>query len=102
MLLAFRVRFGTWNPTAIESAKEALWPCAAVFSAALLVSLLAFGLSSSLQTASASGVLVRLVAGIVNATVVTAALSYGFPSLWLGRGVLTLASLFALSIRTSS
>jgi sugar transferase (PEP-CTERM system associated) len=96
LLLAFWVRFRTWHPTGIEGVKDALWPCAAVFSAALLVSLLAFGLYSSLQTASASGVLVRLMAGIANGTVVTAALFYSFPSLWLGRGVLGLAALFAL------
>jgi sugar transferase (PEP-CTERM system associated) len=96
LLLAFRVRFNTWHPTAVESVKDSLWPCAVVFSAVLLVSLLAFGLYSSLQTASASGVFVRLMAGLANANVVTAALFYSFPSLWLGRGVLALASAFAL------
>lgn len=96
LLLAFRVRMGTWQPPQVEGAAEALWPCAAVFSAALLVSLLAFGLYNSLQTASASGVLVRLLAGIANGTVVTAAMFYSFPSLWLGRGVLGFAALFAL------
>ena len=31
LLLGFRLRFDTWHPTAIESAKEVLWPSAAVF-----------------------------------------------------------------------
>jgi sugar transferase (PEP-CTERM system associated) len=96
LLLGFRLRFDTWHPTAIESAKEVLWPSAAVFSCCLLVSLLAFGLYSSLQTASASGLIVRLIVAMSNATVVNAALLYSFPSLWLGRGVLALATAFAL------
>jgi len=54
----------------------------------------------SLQLAPAGtygGVFVRLVAAIGAATVVTAAAFYVVPSLWIGRGVLGLASLLALS-----
>jgi sugar transferase (PEP-CTERM system associated) len=97
LLLAFRVRFDTWHPTALESAKDSLWPCAAVFSTAILVSLLAFGLYSSRQRARTSGVFIRLIAAIAAAAVVTAAVFYVVPSLWLGRGVLALASCFALA-----
>lgn len=98
LLLAFRVRFGSWHPTGIDSEQEAeiLWPCAVVFSAAFLLSFLAFGLYNSLQTTRVSGTAARLLAGIANGTVVTAATFYSFPLLWLGRGVLGLAALFAL------
>ena len=96
MLLAYRLRFGTWYPVAAVSAKDALWPCAAVFGAANLISALAFGLYSSRQRARTSGVFVRLIAAIAAAGVVTAAVFYTVPSLWLGRGVLALSSLFSL------
>src|SRR5207302_7471014 len=51
LFLAYRIRFETWYPTAVESARDVLWPCATVFSAAVLLSLLAFGLYSSRQRA---------------------------------------------------
>jgi sugar transferase (PEP-CTERM system associated) len=95
LLLAYRIRFETWHPS-LESAQNLLLPCAAVFGAANVVSLLAFGLYSSRQRARTAGVFVRLVAAIAAAMVVTAALFYVVPSLWLGRGVLALASFFAL------
>ena len=98
LFLAYRIRFETWYPTAVESAKPVLWPCAAVFSGAVLLSLLAFGLYSSRQRARTAGVFVRLVAAIGAATVVTAAAFYVVPSLWIGRGVLGLASLLALGV----
>lgn len=99
LLLAFRLRFGSWHPAGIDSAQngeEMLWPCAVVFSAALLLSFLAFGLYNSLQTTTVSGTAARLLAGIGNGAVFTAAMFYSFPWLWLGRGVLGLAALFAL------
>ena len=96
ILLAYRLRFGTWYPAAAVSAKDTLWPCAAVFGAANLISALAFGLYSSRQRARTAGVFVRLIAAIAAAGVVTAAVFYVVPSLWLGRGVLALASLFSL------
>ncbi|MDB6088766.1 MAG: hypothetical protein JWN85_1550 [Gammaproteobacteria bacterium] len=99
LLLAFRVRFGSWHPIGADSAQdgeEMLWPCAAVFTAALLLSLLSFGLYNSLQTTRVSGTAARLLAGVANGTVMTAAMFYIFPLLWLGRGVLGLAALFAL------
>jgi len=96
LFLAYRIRFETWYPTAVESARDVLWPCAAVFSAAVLLSLLAFGLYSSRQRARTAGMFVRLVAAIGAATIATAAAFYVVPSLWIGRGVLGLASLLAL------
>ncbi len=96
LYLAYRIRFGTWYPQAPESARDVLWPCATVFSAAVVVSLLAFGLYSSRQRAGPAGLSVRLIAATAAAAVVTAAAFYVVPSLWIGRGVLGLAALLAL------
>jgi sugar transferase (PEP-CTERM system associated) len=96
LLVAYWVRFDTWHPTSAVSARNILWPCAAVFSVDNVVSLLALGLYSSRQRARTAGVFVRLVAAIVAGMMVTAAVFYVFPSLWLGRGVLALASVFSL------
>ncbi len=93
--LAFRVRIATLHME-LADAQQPLWPCAAVFSVDLLLSFLAFGLYNSLQTTQVSGVLVRLFAGVANGAMVTAAMFYSFPSLWVGRGVLGLGALFAL------
>lgn len=96
MLLAYRVRFESWFPVDRLGSKETLWLCSAVFVGANLVSILAFGLYSSRQRARTSGVFVRLVAAVAAAVVGTAAVFYVLPSLWVGRGVLGLASLVAL------
>jgi sugar transferase (PEP-CTERM system associated) len=96
MVLAYCIRYQTWAPGPIPSSKAALWVCAAVFGAANLISVLAFGLYSSRQRARTTGVFVRLVAAIGAAGVVTAATFYVAPDLWLGRGVLALSSLFSL------
>ena len=96
MLLAFRLRLGHWHPVTPDNAPYALWLCAGVFGTANLISSLAFGLYSSRQRARTAGVFVRLVAAIGAALVVTAAVFYVVPSLWVGRGVLGLSSLFSL------
>jgi sugar transferase (PEP-CTERM system associated) len=96
LMLAYRTRFGTWTPVAPVSAKDQLWPCALVFGVANLMSVLAFGLYSSRQRARTSGVFGRLIAAIVAASLVTAAVFYIVPDLWLGRGVLAIACLFSL------
>jgi sugar transferase (PEP-CTERM system associated) len=96
LYLAYRIRFGTWYPTAPESARDVLWPCAAAFSGAVVVSLLAFGLYSSRQRARMAGLFVRLIAATAAAAVVTGAAFYFVPSLRIGRGVLGLAALLAL------
>jgi sugar transferase (PEP-CTERM system associated) len=96
MLLAFRLRLGHWHPVTPDNAPYALWLCAGVFGTANLISSLAFGLYSSRQRARTAGVFVRLVAAIGAALVVTAAVFYVVPSLWVGRGVLGLSSLFSI------
>ena len=96
MLLAYRVRFESWFPVDRLGSNQTLWLCSAVFIGANLVSILAFGLYSSRQRARTSGVFVRLVVAVAAAAAGTAAVVYVLPSLWVGRGVLGLASLFAL------
>jgi FlaA1/EpsC-like NDP-sugar epimerase len=96
MLLAFRLRLGHWHPVTPDNAPYALWLCAGVFGTANLISSLAFGLYSSRQRARTAGVFVRLVAAIGAALVVTAAIFYVVPSLWVGRGILGLSSLFSI------
>ncbi len=96
MLLAYRVRFHTWYPVASVGSERTLWLCAAVFAVINLVSVLAFGLYSSRQRARTSGMFVRVIAAIAAATAATAVLFYIVPDLYIGRGVLGLASLFSL------
>ena len=96
MLLAYRTRFHTWYPVPSIGSEEALWLCAAVFTAMSLVSVLGFGLYSSRQRARTGGVFVRLIAACAAATAATALLFYFIPSLYIGRGVLGLALLFSL------
>ena len=96
ILLAYRLRFGSWYPSDRTSIDSEVWLCASVFGVVNLVSVLAFGLYSSRQRARTAGVFVRLVAAISAAGVVTAATFYVVPDLWLGRGVLALSSLFSL------
>jgi sugar transferase (PEP-CTERM system associated) len=96
VLLAYLLRFGRLDAAVGPASQTSLWVCATVFGVVNLVSLLAFGLYSSRQRARTSGVFVRLVAAIAAAGVVTAASFYVLPDLWLGRGVLALASFFSL------
>ena len=68
-----------------------LLPRAVMFSAIVLICLLAFGLYSARQRAQLSGVLVRVVAALLIATAVLAAVFYLVPDLRLWRGVEALA-----------
>ena len=89
--VAHWVRFGTWYPAVTAM----LWP-AAVFAVISLLCMLALGLYSLRQRAGTAGLFVRLVAAVAAATLVTVTVFYVLPSLFLGRGVLGLASLFSL------
>jgi len=95
MLLAYRLRFATWAPGPLPGNKTALWVSAALFGAANLVSLLAFGLYSARQRARTAGVFVRLLAAIAAANVVIAAV-FTLLDMSLGRGVLILSSFLSL------
>lgn len=73
----------------------ALWPRALLFSVVMVTSLLAFGLYTARQRARFGGMVLRLAVALVTGVGVTAALFYLIPSLWIGRGVVTLAAIGA-------
>jgi len=80
---------------ALEIKLGPLWPRGLVFSAIVVMSLLAFGLYSGRQRAQLTGIVLRLGAALVVASGLSAALYYILPSLALWRGPLALAVLFA-------
>jgi sugar transferase (PEP-CTERM system associated) len=95
LFLAFRVRFGTWEPSTLPW--WVLWVGAGLYGVANLVSLLAFGLYSSRQRARAGGVFIRVIAAVMIATGAIAVIFYLAPELYLGRGVLAIAALLSLA-----
>jgi len=95
-ILAAVVRFGVDLPE-FEHANGQLWPRALLFSLVMMVCLLAFGLYSARQRARAFGIVMRVVASVTAGVSVTAVVCYVFPKLWVGRGVMVLASLGALA-----
>jgi len=74
----------------------ALWPRALLFSLIMLLSLLSFGLYSARQRARLTGLAARLILAVLMAFGVASALFYLVPYLWIGRGVVGLATLGAL------
>ncbi len=93
MYAAVCIRFST-APTNLEHLEHEIGPLlprAVMFSAIVLICLLAFGLYSARQRAQLSGVLVRVVAALLIATAVLAAVFYLVPDLRLWRGVEALA-----------
>ncbi len=89
-LVYFRVDLAS-----LEFGSGALWPRALLFSAVMVVSLLAVGLYSSRQRARFSGILARVLVAVGAGVVVTAGLSYFFPSLRIDEGVLGYAGVGA-------
>jgi sugar transferase (PEP-CTERM system associated) len=96
MLAATFLRFRIPVPT-IEARVGPLWPRLVLFSVVMIVSLFAFGLYSSRQRAPAFGIAVRLAAAVGAGTAVTALSFYVLPYVWLGRGVMLISALIALS-----
>ncbi len=82
----------------IDRLQGPLWPRALLFSLSLAASFLAFGLYSARQRARSAGIFIRVVAAVAVGVVVTALFFYVIPALWIGRGVLFLASLSAAAI----
>jgi sugar transferase (PEP-CTERM system associated) len=76
----------------LERSVGTLWPRACLFSAVMVLSLLAFGLYSARQRARIGGIMMRIVAAIGSGLVVLLALFYFFPGISTGRGVLLLAT----------
>ena len=70
----------------------ALWPRALLFSAVMVMSLLALGLYSARQRARAGGLVVRGILAVITGIAVTSATFYVVPHLWMGRSVLALAA----------
>jgi len=68
-----------------------IWPRAMVFSAIVVVCLLAFGLYSGRQRAQFTGLVVRLAAALVVSSAAIAAVFYAFPVLQLWRGIAAIA-----------
>ncbi len=73
----------------------ALWPRALLFSAIMVMCLLAFGLYSARQRARLLGIALRIILSVLMAFVVASALFYMIPNLWIGRGVVGLAAVGA-------
>ncbi|HUN73013.1 MAG TPA: TIGR03013 family XrtA/PEP-CTERM system glycosyltransferase [Steroidobacteraceae bacterium] len=94
MIAAGVLRFGT-NVSTFERLQGPLWPRGLLFSAAMVASLLAFGLYSARQRASGTGIFVRVIAAVAAGIVVTTVCFYVIPNLWIGRGVLSLAAVSA-------
>jgi len=97
LLAAGHLRFGV-DLAQLERQRGPLWPRALLFSAAMAICLLAFGLYSARQRARSGGILVRVAIAVLSGIVVTAACFYIIPDLWIGRGVLSLAALTAALI----
>ena len=91
LMAAAVVRFG-FGVGAFELKEGPLWPRAVVFGAAMVASLMAFGLYSARQRARGGGIFVRVVAAVGGGAVLTMLCFYVIPALWLGRGVLGYAA----------
>ena len=97
LLAAGRLRFGV-DLAELERQSGPLWPRALLFSAAMGVCLLAFGLYSARQRARSGGIFVRVAIAVLVGIFVTAACFYIIPDLWIGRGVVSLAAFTAAVI----
>ena len=87
-----RFHDGFASPGELEINDGALWPRALLFSAVMVVCLLAFGLYGARQRARFSGMVLRVAMAFGTGLAVTATLFYLIPTLWLGRGVIALAA----------
>jgi sugar transferase (PEP-CTERM system associated) len=73
-----------------------VWARGVLFSGVMVVSILAFGLYNARQRARAGGMAVRIMVAIGAGLTVIAFFFYLLPNLWIGRGVLLLATIGAL------
>jgi sugar transferase (PEP-CTERM system associated) len=100
LVIAAMIRFQA-DLTEVEEHAGAIWMRAVLFSAVMVVSLLALGLYSARQRARAGGLIARLVVAVIAGVTVTSFFFYMLPNLWIGRGVFGLAavgSIFGLAI----
>lgn len=82
----------------IERLQGALWPRALLFSVVMFACQLAFGLHSARQRARSEGIFVRIVASVAAGLAIAGVGLYLLPEVWIGRGVLALATLGAAVI----
>lgn len=91
---AVLARFGDLAvPDTLGDLQGALWPRALLFSAIMMICFLAFGLYSLRQRARLAGIALRIAVALLVGFVITAALFYVVPALWIGRGVEALAAI---------
>jgi sugar transferase (PEP-CTERM system associated) len=88
-----RFGFDLGSADNISDLQGALWPRALLFSAVMMVCFLAFGLYSLRQRARLAGIALRMIVALLVGFVITAALFYVVPALWIGRGVEALAAI---------
>lgn len=90
------------NPDAIPHTIGPVGPRAVLFTAVLMLSMVAVGLYNRRVRDGIEGILVRLCLGFVLGTVVMTIVFYAFPEILLGRGAfaLTLLCAFALLVAT--
>ena len=74
-----------------------LWPTAVLFSAVTVLSLFAMGLYTTRQRSTRTGMVLRIVAGVLNAAALSALLYYLVPNLEIGRGMLALTAGVAMA-----
>jgi len=74
-----------------------LWPTAVLFSAVTVLSLFAMGLYTTRQRSTRTGMVLRIVAGVLNAAALSALLYYLVPNLEIGRGMLGLTAAVAIA-----
>jgi sugar transferase (PEP-CTERM system associated) len=89
VLIRFQTRIS--HLSSLEEELGPLWPRGLLFSAIVVICLLAFGLYSSRQRAQFGGIFLRLVAALAVASGAIAAVFYLIPTLRLWRGVAALA-----------
>ena len=97
LIAAGLMRFGP-ELSAIDRLHGPLWPRALLFSISLTGSFYAFGLYSARQRARSAGICIRIIAAVAVGVAATASFFYATPDLWIGRGVLLIASLGAVLI----
>ena len=95
--LAVWVRFSGFSDmlAAFHTTVGSIWPRASLFAAVLLLSLASLGLYQLRQRTRFTGILVRLLIAVLLAQAMIALVFYVVPSLFVGRGVVALAGLFA-------
>lgn len=79
----------------IESTHGPLWPRALLFTSVLFACQLALGLHSARQRARSAGIFVRIVAAVASGVLMSGAILFLVPNLWIGKGVVALAGLGA-------